>query len=268
MRTAPLRALAAGRAAHAALLSAGGVARVSLALPGSVYCDAGGALVWLGGPDAMLHPRAVRLAAVPPAVEVAWIDVSGIEPWRPPAAARVARVADAWSGLVRDLARVGAPAGFGPLVVGRPPHAPFERAAGSVRALARACRAGDASRAALAARALLGLGSGLTPSGDDVVGAAFLARRWVAHRGHDAAWQRASREVEAAARAVTHPLSATLLADCLAGESHASLHDLLLALAVDQPEAALDAGRRLVGIGHSSGWDMLAGAGAGLGALG
>jgi hypothetical protein len=205
---------------------------------------------------------------VPPAAQVAWIDVAGIEPWRPPAPVGGACVADAWSGLVRNLARVGAPAGFGPLVVGRPPDAPFERAAGSVRTLARAFRADDASQAALAARGLLGLGSGLTPSGDDVVGAAFLARRWVAHPRHDAAWQRASREVEAAARAVTHPLSATLLADCLAGEGHAPLHDLLLALAAGRPEAAVDAARRLVGIGHSSGWDMLAGAGTGLGVLG
>lgn len=267
MRTAPLRALAAGRAAHAALLAAGGVARVSLALPGSVYCDAGGALVWLGGPDATLHPRAVRLAAVPSGLEAVAIDVGGIEPWRPPAPAGGACVADAWSRLVRDLARVGAPAGFGPLVVGRAPQAPFERAAGRVRALVRAFRTDDATQAAIAARRLLGLGSGLTPSGDDVVGAAFLARRWVAPR-HDAAWQRASREIEAAARAVTHPLSATLLADCLAGEGHAPLHDLLLALAAGRPEAAVDAAGRLVGIGHSSGWDMLAGAGAGLGVLG
>ena len=35
-------------------------------------------------------------------------------------------------------------------------------------------------------------------------------------------------------------------------------------LAHDAPDAARDAARRLVRLGHSSGWDMLAGLGAGL----
>src|SRR5262245_17832355 len=70
--------------------------------------------------------------------------------------------------------------------------------------------------------------------------------------------------VEASER--THPLSATLLGDLADGQSYASLHDLVHGLTREAPAAARDAARRLVRLGHSSGWDMLAGLGAGLGA--
>ena len=58
----------------------------------------------------------------------------------------------------------------------------------------------------------------------------------------------------------THPISAALISDLLAGEGHGPLHDLAVALMGDAPPArALAAARRLTALGHSSGWDMLAG---------
>ena len=54
-------------------------------------------------------------------------------------------------------------------------------------------------------------------------------------------------------------MSAALFADLAAGRSFAPLHDLANALATRNDELALGAARTLVGIGHSSGWDMLFG---------
>ena len=68
----------------------------------------------------------------------------------------------------------------------------------------------------------------------------------------------------AAAPAQTHPISVALLGDLAAGVGHAPLHDLLAALAADRHADAVDAARRLVRLGHTSGWDMLAGLVAGL----
>ena len=111
-----------------------------------------------------------------------------------------------------------------------------------------------------AATALLGLGPGLTPSGDDYVGGAFFARARVAGGDARAHWARAAAAVRAHAPGRTHPISAALLGDLLDGDGPAPLHDLVGALARGAPvAAALAAARRLVRLGHSSGWDMLAG---------
>ncbi|MGH7391093.1 MAG: DUF2877 domain-containing protein, partial [Candidatus Rokuibacteriota bacterium] len=65
--------------------------------------------------------------------------------------------------------------------------------------------------------------------------------------------------VRALARARTHPVSAALLGDLLAGEGWAPLHDLARAVAADDGAAAVAAAGGLVRLGHSSGWDLLTG---------
>src|SRR5207247_2370326 len=127
--------------------------------------------------------------------------------------------------------------------------------------LARACAADDPARSAEAATALLGLGPGLTPAGDDFTGGAFFARALLARAGivDAAAWQAGASAVRTAAARLTHPIGAALLGDLLAGEGWAPLHDLAAALARDDEPAALDAAGRLTRLGHSSGWDLLAG---------
>jgi hypothetical protein len=114
---------------------------------------------------------------------------------------------------------------------------------------------------------LLGLGAGLTPSGDDYVGGALFARAWLGGSGSGTApaWRAAAAEVADAARARTHPISAALLRDLAAGLGWAPLHDLAAGLDEAQPARAVEAARRLTRLGHTSGWDLLAGLGAGLG---
>ena len=101
---------------------------------------------------------------------------------------------------------------------------------------------------------LVGLGPGLTPSGDDYLGGVMLAL-YHTHRTSQARslWRwlepRLSR---------TSAISAAHLAAAAAGEGHEALHAALLHLFQREPgwPQALDA---LDTIGHCSGWDALAG---------
>ena len=90
---------------------------------------------------------------------------------------------------------------------------------------------------------------------------AFFARALLARAGAcDAAgWRHAADAVRAAAARLTHPIGAALLGDLLGGEGWAALHDLAAALARDHESATVEAARRLTRLGHSSGWDLLAG---------
>src|SRR5205085_2196654 len=109
-----------------------------------------------------------------------------------------------------------------------------------------------------------GLGGGLTPSGDDFVGGALFAQRLLPT--HDrSAWDLAAARIVADAAALTHAISATLLADLSAGEGWAPLYALLDALARADTDAAIAAARSLTAMGHSSGWDIVAGVVAALG---
>lgn len=272
MSAAPVQPVAIGVTAHAALVHSGGVARVLARLRRSTYLIADGEIVWLGGPDAALHPRAI-LAARPPDPEhdVVRLEVSTLVPWRPPTpalgGATAADLARGWQALAAASPR--APGGFGALLHGAPLAFPLRGAREAAEALARACARDDASSAAGAALALLGVGGGLTPSGDDYVGGALFARGLLgAARPDEAvAWRATADRVLAAASTCTHPISAALLADLVAGRSWAPLHELVTALAAGESGDVQGAARRLVALGHTSGWDMLAGVAAGLGAL-
>jgi uncharacterized protein DUF2877 len=95
---------------------------------------------------------------------------------------------------------------------------------------------------------LIGLGPGLTPSGDDYLGGMLVTLR-LTGRGvqADGLW----RWLQPRLKEGTSAISAAHLAAAAAGEAHEALHDVLngkLEL------AALDA------VGHTSGWDALAGA--------
>lgn len=103
---------------------------------------------------------------------------------------------------------------------------------------------------------LVGLGPGLTPSGDDVLSGALLAlhafsRAEVADAL--AVWLRPRAEGRTGAVSLAH------LACAAVGEGAAVLHDALAALSSGDTRA-LDAAATAVGsVGHSSGWDALTG---------
>jgi len=266
-----VRPVAIGEIAHAAVLRAGGAGRVLARLSASTYLTVGGEIVWLGAAGSVLHPRAILGGPPSVAGEIVRFDVGALAPWVPPALAldraTAARLAVEWRRLAAGAAALGAPRGFGALLVGAALVFPLDGARDTAAALARACARDDADAAADAAHALLGLGGGLTPSGDDFAGAAFFARRLLGTAGcaDAAAWRRAGDALRTAATTRTHPISAALLGDLVAGRGWAPLHELVAALAAGTMGPAEAAARRLVRLGHTSGWDLLAGLGAGLG---
>jgi Protein of unknown function (DUF2877) len=106
-------------------------------------------------------------------------------------------------------------------------------------------------------RLLLGLGPGLTPSGDDLVGGMMIAL----HRlGEPDVLRSLSLAVERALAGRTHPISAAYLRAAMTGAGHEVLHDVLEALLSGDTRLGLrDLLTRVEKVGHTSGWDALAG---------
>jgi hypothetical protein len=102
---------------------------------------------------------------------------------------------------------------------------------------------------------LLGLGPGLTPSGDDYLGGVMVALRACGRGGQaDALW----RWLEPRLERGTSALSGAHLAAAAAGEAHEALHECLQALSVKETEWS-EILERVDRVGHCSGWDGLAG---------
>ena len=107
--------------------------------------------------------------------------------------------------------------------------------------------------------ALVGLGQGLTPSGDDVLCGLALAL------GQSGAWAARRTALVSAIEASAHatvPLSASFLADACRGQARSQVHQLITALAngTDVPGAV----EAVLAIGHRSGYDLLTGLLSGL----
>ncbi|HZF07020.1 MAG TPA: DUF2877 domain-containing protein [Patescibacteria group bacterium] len=263
-----------GWRADVALRGGNGEARVLAALSTSIYVEAGGEVLWVGSRDATPHARAIHVIQTPDGCEagsrVSVALPTDVRPWRPdetpPTAGAAVALRRGATRLAAHAAALGTPRGFGAWLLGAPLTFPLDAARARADALASACAGDDPPRAAEAATALLGLGPGMTPAGDDFAGGAFFARALLARAGacDVARWRDAADTVRAAATRLTHPIGAVLLGDLLAGEGWAALHDLAAALARADEPAALDAARRLTRLGHSSGWDLLAGFVAGV----
>jgi Protein of unknown function (DUF2877) len=104
-----------------------------------------------------------------------------------------------------------------------------------------------------AVQGLIGLGPGLTPSGDDFLIGALSALDAIGERESHAATARAIVEV---LPGLTTPLSACLLRAAAAGHVGENLHRIVSLIMIGRVDAAIAAAGK---IGHSSGWDMMAG---------
>lgn len=106
------------------------------------------------------------------------------------------------------------------------------------------------------AEQLIGLGPGLTPSGDDYLGGVMVALHSLDRGAHAAAlW----RWLEPRLAPRTSAISAAHLAAAAAGEAHEALHACLVELF--KPDGSWDPVlSQLDAVGHGSGWDGLAGA--------
>ena len=117
-----------------------------------------------------------------------------------------------------------------------------------------------------AGRALLGLGEGLTPSGDDFLSGMLFCLHTLDKLYPALGLDLSSRpRFTEAARRKTHPISYALLVDAAFGQAVEPLYGWLCAVFSDRAPAGIgQAAARLTHIGHSTGWDLLAGALTGL----
>ena len=241
----PVSPASAGRFAQEALAAGPGEVCAAfrrsfyLRLPGERYACVGDASLGCGPLNALV--REVEIPALGTRVA---LDAQSAEPWRPPSSLGPIDLA-----RVREAARARVPAeGLGCLLLGKH-NGLSSHAQPALEALER-WLVGNALGAE--AEQLIGLGPGLTPSGDDYLGGMLVALR-LGGRGMqaDGLW----RWLEPRLGARTSAISAAHLVAAAAGEAHEALHAVL------NGSLELD---RLDAVGHCSGWDALAGAAAAL----
>ncbi len=264
-QAATLEVLRAGELARAALERSGGIATALPAPAGGPYFSAAGELLWVGPRLPAMHPRAVVTAQAPPPGAVLRLVSLPARGWTAELSGPqdAARLTSGAARLREALARDDAPRGYGALLAGRSPGFPLSLGVARVRSLAAAYASDDPPAVRAASRPLLGFGTGLTPSGDDLAGAALFGRRLLAPR--DARWAGVAETLALEVVARSHPVSAALFGDLARGRSFAPLHAAAKALAVGDDTGALTAARALAAIGNSSGWDMLTGFMLGIG---
>jgi Protein of unknown function (DUF2877) len=103
---------------------------------------------------------------------------------------------------------------------------------------------------------LIGLGPGLTPSGDDYLGGVLVALRWL---GRGAQAESLWRWLGPRLPERTSAISAAHLTAAASGQVHEALHEVLDNLSAWQPPDLHPSLSRLDAVGHTSGWDALAG---------
>jgi hypothetical protein len=125
-----------------------------------------------------------------------------------------------------------------------------------------ACIANDFSRILGTAENLIGLGEGLTPSGDDFIGGLLFSsltiqKIYTQYQGFTLSDVEFFLEYS---RNRTNLISYTLLKDHAAGHASDTLHRFINAILTDKHlESTYYFGLELVRIGHSTGWDLLTG---------
>ena len=206
------------------------------------------------------------------------IDLSGAAPWSPRLPVLSPSVAQArWRARAVEMRRLAAAAvrarprageGLGSLIdLDRGPlmGAAARLAGPRLERLALAVRSGNSMTAGVAAESLVGLGPGLTPSGDDaLVGMAAVVTAMAAPGSLDATFL---GSVAAQAPARTTLVSATFLRHASAGEFSAGMHQLMSVLIGPDAADARVAIERFVAYGATSGADTLVGVLMGLDAL-
>lgn len=136
-----------------------------------------------------------------------------------------------------------------------------------IAGIERACRGRNMAALAAASCELIGLGPGLTPAGDDLVGGVLFAAHHlrVAHPLSFPWRQEPIDDLLRYARPRTNPISYALMSDHARGEGVEPLHNLVAALLDLQERPDLDEhAHRLLRIGGTTGAEMLAGALTGL----
>ena len=288
----------------AAALVEGARGSILAAFSGAAYIQIGeGPLLWISGPGGVPHGRAL-LAAVaiewtltgePVRVENGVLNVGqrlriglrGAPVWRAPAWSEalpgagpgtLAVLGEVARGLVANEVGWAGNSGEDESAVigsGRPDARILRRLAERsalpwrliCQALQNPSGADFGNHLDQIANAALGLGPGLTPSGDDFMGGLLFALELASRAGitppgmglHDA-----GARLFPLSEGRTTPISQAFLADYARGEGPEPLHRLAAAVLVGDPGEGLVAARRLVTIGQTTGWATFTGLVVGL----
>jgi hypothetical protein len=138
----------------------------------------------------------------------------------------------------------------------------LDLASDRVGEVVRALRARDAAGLLLTGSALVGLGEGLTPSGDDFLGGVLFGLRQQESADFDETWidWDVVRDWVADAAPLTNRISHAILSDLAAGHGPEPLHALAReTLRGGSREVVAGHAERVIRIGDTSGWDLLAG---------
>jgi len=256
-------------------------------------CSAGGELLWLAPGDVPMHRRGLRVSVPLPRPQpgstyrvangmlllgsMASIELSQACVWAPQ---RLVSEFDQFATPIcasDQLSMPTSPTGFGAFLprlleyaAGSPfpPLAPrWDRvlvsAYPAICGIARACQGEDLGALLRHAAGLIGLGEGLTPSGDDYVGGVLFGLAMLQEAGAPLTWcspGMLASFVEAS-KARTNRISAALLGDHAAGHGSEALHRFAFAFLLGRSvQAAYLAANDLIRMGHSTGWDLLTGA--------
>ena len=259
-------------------------ARVAAVFSRSLHLESDGDFICIGDPSIGRGPLNAVLgsagwmrlaAALPPVgtstsiaqgvlrIDSVALDTTHAERWRPapwPSTAKRKGVLQALRRL-QCLASEQVPAdGIARTVLGLAgeQHSAFERVA---RPRVERLRAWVTARPSASAGAppvdLLGLGPGLTPSGDDLLCGVLVALHAVDQTDMARALY---AEIAKAAPSATSPLSAAFLRAAAEGLGCEALHAAIAAVLEGQSEALAGRVEALGRVGHTSGWDALAGA--------
>jgi Protein of unknown function (DUF2877) len=273
------------------VLARGGRGRVNAVFERSFYCEIGGANVCVG--SAALGMGAINIVATDPALGMQnspelcvglsvniscgcvligdrfLLTLAGASIWAPPSVSAWSPTSAA-SGL-EALVTIAVPRipgeGLGRFLA---PALTWEEVDNPVlrHAVGPLHRLQDRLRAALrdprgaidldtpSWQDLLGLGPGLTPSGDDLIGGIMLTLHCL---GEKRALEVLSSAVAGAMRERTHSISAAHLAAAMEGLGGEAAHVAINAILSGNHKILSDVIAALGRIGHTSGWDMLAG---------
>ena len=136
----------------------------------------------------------------------------------------------------------------------------------AIAGIVRACLAHDYQHVLSHAEQLVGLGDGLTPSGDDFLGGFFYGMRLLYQTypgGLDLTnWNYSDFILRC--RPLTNLISFTLLKDHAEGHALEPLQRLANSLLMDRPDRLIPLAGELIAVGHSTGWSLLTGFLAGM----
>jgi hypothetical protein len=276
------------------VLSPDSTGRILAGYSRAIYLSsAGGELLWLASRDVPMHRRGIRVPVPLPRPQpgsvyrvadgmllvgsVAAIELNQAFIWEPSRFAASSGHFETAVSAPEQLSVPPSPKGFGallPLLLEYAAGTPLPlRAPGQDRVLlsayaaicgiAEACQREDLSALLRHAAGLVGMGEGLTPSGDDYIGGVLFGLAMLQEAGASLAWCSpglvASFVKASAAR--TNRISAALLGDHASGHGSDVLHRFAVAFLVDRSAQAVSpAADDLIQMGHSTGWDLLTGA--------